>query len=138
MRTSRIERIAAGWLAVEATGVLVLAVWELVALVRGDSESLASSVALLGLTVIAAAALGAFAVAVWRGASGGRSGGVVVQALVLSVALGTLTGEGADLRLAAAIAVPALVGLVLLIAAARTAGQRSKDPAEEPGDAAGV
>ncbi|WP_065569916.1 histidine kinase [Microbacterium oleivorans] len=134
MRISRLERAAAGWLALEATGVLVLALWELVALVRGDSESLGSSIALLALTVLAAAALVAFAVAVWRGASGGRSGGVVVQVLVLSVALGTLTGEGADPRLAAAIAVPALVGLVLLIAAARTAGRRAR----ASGDAADV
>ena len=131
MRISRVERAAAGWLALEAAGVLVLAVWQLVALVRGDSESLASSVALLALTVLAAGALVAFAVAVSRGASGGRSGGVVVQALVLSVALGTLTGDGADPRLAAAIAVPALVGLVLLIAAARTAGRRSRNAPEE-------
>ncbi|MFJ6679941.1 histidine kinase [Microbacterium sp. NPDC091382] len=135
MRISRVERLAAGWLALEAAGILVLAVWELVALVRGDSESVPSSIALLALTVLAAAALVAFAVAVWRGASGGRSGGVVVQVLVLSVALGTLTGEGADPRLAAAIAVPALVGLVLLIAAARTAGQRSKESAHDPGEA---
>ncbi|OAH51912.1 hypothetical protein [Microbacterium oleivorans] len=131
MRTTRVERIAAGWLALEAIGVLALAAWELIALVRGDSESVPNSLALLALTVIGAVAVAGFAVAVWRGRSWGRSGGVVVQLLVLSVALGTLTGEGADARLAATIAVPAVVGLVLLIAAARAAGARSRSEADE-------
>ncbi|MFI8631175.1 histidine kinase [Microbacterium sp. NPDC077663] len=126
MPTTRVERIAAGWLALEAVGVLVLAAWELVALTRGDSESVPSSLALLVLTVIGAAAVIGFAVAVWRGGSWGRSGGVVVQLLILSIALGSLTGEGADARLAATIAVPAVVGLILLIAAARSAGARSR------------
>lgn len=130
MRTTRVERIAAGWLALEATGVLALAVWELIALVRGDSGSAASSIALLALTVIGAAALAGFAVAVWRGASAGRSGGIVAQLLVLSIALGTLTGEGADIRLAATIAVPAIVGVILLIAAARVAGRRAREAAD--------
>lgn len=132
MRTTRIERIAAGWLALEALGILILVIWELVALVRGDSTSAGSSIALLVLTAVGAVALGAFAVAVWRGGSWGRSGGVVAQLLVLSIALGTLTGEGADTRLAATIAVPAIVGLVVLIAAARAAGRRARDtPAAE-------
>ena len=89
------------------------------------------SVALLALTVIGAVAVAGFAIAVWRGGSWGRSDGVVVQLLVLSVALGTLTGEGADTRLAATIAVPAVVGLVLLIVAARAAGARSRSEADE-------
>ncbi|WP_020096772.1 hypothetical protein [Microbacterium sp. 11MF] len=132
MRTTRIERIAAGWLALEALGILILVVWELVALLRGDSGSVGSSIALLVLTAVGAAALGAFAVAVWRDRSWGRSGGVVAQLLVLSIALGTLTGEGADTRLAATIAVPAIVGLVVLIAAARAAGRRARDtPVDE-------
>ncbi|MDT3344652.1 histidine kinase [Microbacterium aquilitoris] len=132
MRTTRIERIAAGWLALEALGILILLVWELVALLRGDSGSVGSSIALLVLTAVGAAALGAFAVAVWRDGSWGRSGGVVAQLLVLSIALGTLTGEGADTRLAATIAVPAIVGLVVLIAAARAAGRRGRDtPVDE-------
>ncbi|CAL4860502.1 histidine kinase [Microbacterium sp. MM2322] len=131
MRTTRIERIAAAWLGLEATGVLGLAVWEIVALVGDDSDSLGSSLALLVLTVLGAAALVGFAVAVWRGGSWGRSGGVVVQVLVLSIALGTLTGQGADTRLAATIAVPGIVGLILLIAAARAAGQRARDAADD-------
>lgn len=131
VRTTRVERVAAGWLALEALGVLVLAVWEFLALIRGDSESVPSSLALLALTVIGAAAVTGFAVAVWRGGSWGRSGGVVVQLLILSVALGTLTGEGADTRLAATIAVPAVVGLVLLIAGARAAGARARAADDE-------
>ncbi len=126
IRTTGVERGAAVWLGLEAAAILTLAAWELVALVRGDSGSASSSVALLVLTLIGAAAVAGFAVAVWRGGSWGRSGGVVVQLLVLSIAIGLLTGEGADASRAAAVAVPAVVGLVLLIAAARAAGARSR------------
>ena len=109
--------------AATATGFLLLA------------GNLGGAVLVLAVQVVVGnpfLALGAFAVAVWRDGSWGRSGGVVAQLLVLSIALGTLTGEGADTRLAATIAVPAIVGLVVLIAAARAAGRRARDtPVDE-------
>lgn len=134
MRTSAVERGAAAWLAIEAIGVLALSSWEFFALVSGDTTAVSSSIALLVLTLLAAFAVGAFAVVVWRGGSWGRSGGIVVQLLVLAVAGGTLTGPDADPSVAAMIAAPAVVGLVLLIAASRVAGARVR--AETPDESA--
>lgn len=131
MRTTGVERIAAAWLALEALGILLLAGWELLALVTDDTDSVASSIALLALTVIGAAAVIGFAAAVWRGGSWGRSGGVVVQLLVLSIAIGSVTGPGADAALAAVLSAPAVIGLVLLILAARAAGRRSRSDVDE-------
>ena len=48
------------------------------------------------LTAVGAAAVLAFAVAIWRGQSWGRSGGIVTQLLILAVALGAVTGAYAD------------------------------------------
>jgi len=126
MRTTGIEKAASVYLALEAVAVLALSTWEMLALISGDSASVPSSIALLVLTVIAAAAVAAFAVVVWRGGSWGRSGGIVVQLLILAVAGGTLTGPDADGSIALAIAAPALVGLALLIAASRAAGPRTR------------
>jgi hypothetical protein len=131
VRRSGVERMAAVWLALEALGILLLAVWEIVALVTGDTDSAVSSIALLALTVIGAAAVGGFAAAVWRGGSWGRSGGVVVQLLVLSIAIGSLTGPGADAAFAAVLATPAAMGLILLILAARAAGHRARNAVDE-------
>ena len=124
MRTTSVERLSAVILGVEAVVLLMLAGWELVALVSGDTESVSSSVALLVLTALGAAALGAFAAAVWRGASWGRSGGIVAQLLTLAVALGAISGEDPQFGIAAVIAVPAIIGFAALIASARVAGRR--------------
>jgi hypothetical protein len=124
MPTTAVERFAAVVLGGESLVLLVLAGWELVALVSGDTESISSSIALLVLTALGAVAVGAFAVAVWRGASWGRSGGIVTQLLTLAVALGALTGADPQPGFAAAIAAPAVVALVALILSARAAGQR--------------
>jgi hypothetical protein len=126
MRITVIERVAAVYLAIEAIGVLVLTGWELVALLRGDTAAVSSSIALLVLTVVAAFALFAFAVVVWRGGSWGRSGGIVAQLLILAVAGGTLTGPDAAPATAAAIAAPGVLGFVLLVAASRAAGPRTQ------------
>ncbi|WP_405373255.1 MULTISPECIES: histidine kinase [unclassified Microbacterium] len=132
MQTTGTERTGAAYLALEALGVAALAAWQLVALVSGDTDSIASSVALLALTAVAAAAVTAFAVAVWRGGSWGRSGGIVVQLLILAVAGGSLTGPDGDPATAAAIALPGLVGFVVLIAAARAAAGRERvEPRED-------
>ncbi|MFF0911274.1 histidine kinase [Microbacterium enclense] len=121
-----VRLLAAAVLAVEAIGILALAAWQVVALAGGDSDSVTSSIALIVLTVIGAVAVGAFAVATARGVSAGRSGGIVTQLLILSVALGAVTGEWAEPGLAALIAVPAVVGLILLILAVRQAAPRTR------------
>lgn len=127
MRTTPVERLAAIILGAEAVVLLGLAGWELVALVSGDTESVSSSIALLVLTAVGAAALVAFAAAVWRGASWGRSGGIVAQLLTLAVALGAISGEDPQVGIAAAIAVPAVIGFVALVASARVAGRRVRE-----------
>jgi len=124
MPTSAAERIAAVILALECVVLLAVAGWELVALVSGDTESVSSSIALLVLTAIGAAAVGAFAVTVWRGGSWGRSGGIVTQLLALAVALGAVSGPEPQPGFALAVTVPAVLGLVALIVGTRNAGRR--------------
>ncbi|MDQ1122920.1 histidine kinase [Microbacterium trichothecenolyticum] len=118
---------AATFLALEGLGILALAGWQIVALLGGDTDSAVSSIALIVLTVIGAAIVGAFAVATARDVSAGRSGGIVTQLLILSVAIGAVTGEWAAPGLAALIATPAVVVLVLLVLAVRAAAPRPRD-----------
>jgi len=128
MGTNAAARIAAVLVGLEGLALVALAVWQVVAMVQGDTGSIESAIALLVLTVVGAAALLAFAAAVWRGRSWGRSGGIVAQVLILAVALGAATGDYAHPLIALAIAMPAIAALVLLILAARDAG-RAKGPA---------
>ncbi|MEH3088107.1 MAG: histidine kinase [Microbacterium arborescens] len=121
MATSVVERLAGAVLLAEALALLAVVGWEIVALVTGDSLDAPSSIALIVLTAVGAAALAAFAVSVWRGVSWGRSGGIVAQLLILAVALGAATGQYADAATAVIIAVPGVIGFVLLLAAARRA-----------------
>lgn len=123
--------LASAILALEALGVGVLFVWQVLALLAGDTASVSTAIALAVITLLGAIALCAFAVATARGSSWGRSGGIVAQVLILAIALGALTGVGADPLLAGAIALPGLVGGVLLVVATRQAapprGSRDHD-----------
>ncbi len=125
MRTSVAERVAGAILALEAAGLLVLVAWQLVALVSGDTDSAVSSIALIVLTALGVALSFAFAFACVRGASWGRSGGIVTQLLILAVALGAVTGQVAHPLTALVVATPALIGLPCLIAAVRAAARRA-------------
>lgn len=118
--------LAAGILVLEAIGIAVLVFWQVQAITSGDVAELPSALALLVCTIIAAIAVGAFAVAVWRGSSWGRSGGIVTQLLVLAVAGGALTGIYAEPIVALGLAVPALLALIALIATARRASARDR------------
>lgn len=122
-----IRLAAAALLGLEAIGILALAGWQTVALIGGDTDSMVSSIALIVLTVIGAAIVAAFAVATARDVSAGRSGGIVTQLLVLSVAIGAITGEWASPGIALLIALPAVIGLVLLVLAVRAAAPRRRD-----------
>ncbi|KEP75696.1 histidine kinase [Microbacterium sp. SUBG005] len=122
-----IRLAAAALLGLEAIGILALAGWQTVALIGGDTDSVVSSIALIVLTVIGAAIVAAFAVATARDVSAGRSGGIVTQLLVLSVAIGAITGEWASPGIALLIALPAVIGLVLLVLAVRAAAPRRRD-----------
>ncbi|MFT3798492.1 histidine kinase [Microbacterium sp.] len=118
------QRWAAAILAVEALALFVVAGWEVVALAGGDTDDAVSSLALIVLTTIGAVALAAFAVAVARGQSWGRSGGVVAQLLLLAVAFGAATGPTPSPATALLLAVPAIAGLVVLVVVTRRAAQR--------------
>lgn len=124
------ERLGAGLLALEGLALLGVAGWEVVALIGGDTDDAVSSLALIVLTVVGAAAVLAFAVAVGRGQSWGRSGGIVTQLLMLAVALGALTGPAPSPGFALVVALPAMIGLVVLFGAARRAAVRRR--AEPP------
>lgn len=113
----------------EGLGLIALTVWQVVAIVSGDTASIDSAVALVVLSAVGAAAVGAFAVAIWRGRSWGRSGSIVTQLLILAVALGAATGAYAEPAVALVIAAPAVVTLVLLVLAVREAGRGAKDEA---------
>lgn len=121
MQTNGPARVAATIVALEALGLLALAGWQLVALISGDTGSVATAVALLVLTLVGAAAVGAFAFGTWRGSSWGRSGAVVTQILILAVALGAITGAFADPTVAGILAIPGIAGLIALAVAARSA-----------------
>lgn len=129
MRTNPIGRVAAVLVALEGLGLVALTVWQIVAVVTGDTASIDSAIALIVLSAVGAAAVVAFAVAIWRGLSWGRSGAIVTQLLILAVALGAATGAYAEPAAALAIAAPAVVTLVLLILAVRAAGRQAKDEA---------
>nr|WP_208379764.1 histidine kinase [Microbacterium endophyticum] len=106
----------------------MLTAWQVIAMLSGDTEAITTAIALAVLTVIGAFALAAFAVAVPRGASWGRSGGIVAQLLILAVALGAATGEFAHPLVAVGIALPALVTFIALVLVAWRAG-RGRDAA---------
>ena len=119
MRTKPTARIAGVLVGLEALGVLALVVWQIAALAGGDTDSSTSAIALIVLTAAGAVLLAAFAVAVWRGQSWGRSGGIVAQLLILAVALGAATGAYAHPLTGLVLAVPAVVTLVFLVLAVR-------------------
>jgi hypothetical protein len=137
MRTNVSGRIAAVLVGLEGLGLTALTVREIVAIAAGDTGSIASAIALAVLTLVGAAAVLAFAVAIWRGQSWGRSGGIVTQLLILAVAFGAATGSFADPSTAWALAIPALIVLVLLVLAVRDAGRaaRRQEGGETDGDA---
>lgn len=129
MRTNRIGRVAAVLVGLEGLGLVALTVWQVAAIVAGDTASIDSAIALIVLSAVGAAAVSAFAVAIWRGRSWGRSGAIVTQLLILAVALGAATGAYAEPAAALIIAAPAVVTLVLLVLAVREAGRESRDEA---------
>ncbi|MFC8680978.1 histidine kinase [Microbacterium ureisolvens] len=138
MRTNLSGRAAAVLVGLEGLGLAALTVRELVAILTGDTGSLESAIALLVLTLVGAVAVIAFAVAIWRGQSWGRSGGIVTQLLILAVAVGAATGAFAAPALAWALAVPALVVLVLLVLAVRDAGKAARRTDDADGEAPGA
>lgn len=131
MPTTGAARVAAVLVALESVGLFAVVAWQIAALAGGDTDSPTSAIALIVLTAAGAALLAAFAVAVWRGRSWGRSGGIVAQVLILAVALGAATGAYAHPITGLVLAVPAVTTLVALVLAARRAGPRREDQASD-------
>ncbi|WP_374977486.1 histidine kinase [Microbacterium trichothecenolyticum] len=131
MRTNLSGRIAAVLVGLEGLGLAALTVREIVAIVSGDTGSIESAIALAVLTLVGAAAVIAFAFAIWRDQSWGRSGGIVTQLLILAVAFGAATGAFADTTVALVLATPALIVLVLLVIAVRDAGRAARRRRDE-------
>lgn len=125
-------RAAAILVILEAAGLAVLAAWQVMAIVEGDTTALDSAWALVVLTIAGAAIVAVFGVVTWRGPSWGRSGAIVTQLLILAVALGAMTGSYAHPLTAIAIALPALLTLALLIVAVRAAARAAAADDREP------
>jgi len=139
MPTSALTRVAALAVGLEAAAVLAVAVWQIVALAGGDTDSAVSAIALLVLTVLGAVAVGAFAFGVWRGLSWGRSGGLVTQLLIIAVAVGAMTGAEAHPLVGVAIAaLPVAVFILLIVVTRRAAAEKAaaEKGAAEKDDAA--
>jgi hypothetical protein len=127
MRTNTPARVASVLVGLEGLALLALTGWQIVALIGGDTDSALSAIALVVLTLVAAAAVLAFSGGIWRGMSWGRSGGIVTQVMILAVALGAATGAYADPLAAGILAVPAMVGLAVIWMAARRAAAETRE-----------
>jgi hypothetical protein len=133
MRTKVVRTLAALFVGLEGLALVVLTIWQIAALAAGDTVALDSALALVVLTAVGALIVIAFAAAILRGRSWGRSGGIVAQVLILAVALGAATGAYAHPVLGVQIAIPAIIALVLLVLDARDAGREaSLRSADEP------
>ena len=131
LRSPAVATAAAVVLALEGAALVVFAIIELFGLGAGQATSPATAIALIVLTLIGAAALFAFAVGTRRGRTWARSGGVVLQILALALALASLTAPPVVWMFVFGVGVPALVGLVLLVATSRREGRPESDPRAE-------
>lgn len=124
MRTSPATLVATAIVALEGAAVLIIAVMQILAMLSGDTAEISSAVALLVLTVIMGVGILAFAAGILRGATWGRSGGIVTQVLVFAVGLGAATGSYAHPMLGFALILPALAGFAAILLAARDSAKQ--------------
>lgn len=130
MRTSPAQSIAAVIVALEGVAIFVLAVMQIFAILAGDTAEMPSAIALLVLTLIMGAGVIAFAYGILRGENWGRSGGIVTQVLVVAIGLGAATGMYAHPLIGLAIALPGVVGFVMILLGARRAATTNDAGAE--------
>ena len=126
MRASRPTILASIVLALEGLGIGGLVVAEVIGIVSGRASSTVGGLGLLGITLIAAIALIAFAAGLLRRASWARSGGIVFQVLAIALALSSLTIAPISWLFTLGDGIPGILGLVLLILAARADGAEDR------------
>lgn len=130
MRPSRLTIAAAAVLALEAAALLVVTLGEVFGLSSGAAASLPSALGLIGLSAVGAVGLAALALAVLRGRSFGRSGGMVAQILAIAVALSALTARPFPVVFVLALLTPGVIGAVLLFLLTRRAGLEARRRAD--------
>lgn len=126
MRPSSLTIAAAALLALEAIALLVITLVEVFGLSSGDAASLPSALGLIGLSVVGAAGLAVLAVAVLRGRSFGRSGGMVAQILAIAVALSAIGVRPFPAVFVLSLLIPAVLGVVMLFVLTRRAGAEAR------------
>lgn len=130
MRPSRLTITAAAVLGLEAAALLVVTLMEVFGLSSGAATSLPSALGLIGLSAIGALGLAALAVAVLRGRSFGRSGGMVVQILAIAVALSAIGVRPFPAVFVLSLLIPGVLGAVLLLVLTRRAGAEARRGAD--------
>jgi len=132
MRAPWVSLAAAAVLVLEGIALFIVALVEIFGLGSGDATFLPTALALIALTLIGSAGLIAFAVAVRRGLSWGRSGGIVVQVLAIAVALSAAsTVTPVPMPFVLGVGLSGLLGFVLLIATARRDGGIEREDDKE-------
>lgn len=134
MRASKLTVAASTLLALEGAALLVVALVEVFGLSAGDAVLLPSALALIALTVIGGAGLIGLGVAVFRGRSWGRSGGMVLQIIAVAMAMSALGVRPFPVLFFLALAIPGAVGAVLLFLVSRSEGPRSRLRGDEFAD----
>lgn len=129
VRPSRAVWLAVVLVALEALALGIAVAVLLVDVVTLTPTSLASAIALIVLTAVAAAWVAWIAVSLRRGAPWSRGGAVFWQLVQLAVALGAIQGSFAQPLIGAAIAVPSIVVLILMCT--RSVIQHTKRPDPE-------
>lgn len=120
--------VLAGILFAEAALLVAATVYLLVELIVATPASLASAVALLVLTAIAAVWVTLIAVNLLRGRSWTRAAAIVWQVLQIAVAVGCFQGAFAQPQIGWVLLVPALVAGVLALSKPVVQATR-RDPA---------
>ena len=122
-RTAVFRLLAGVLVGAEALVVVGLTIWLGISLFTTPAFLLLSAIALFVLVLIGAIGVCAMTVGIFRGQRWARSGGVVVQILVLAVAFGAATDQFAHPELGLQIGIPAIVTLAVLIAEIRSVGR---------------
>jgi len=122
MRASKLTVAASTLLALEGAALIVVALVEVFGLSAGDAALLPSALALVVLTVIGGAGLVGLGLAVLRGRSWGRSGGMVLQIIAVAMAMSALGVRPFPALFVLALAIPGVAGAVLLFLVSRREG----------------